>query len=66
MAEKLTLMWETFKMNDTFDMVVLVLVYLYFVGVIGGWIYCCKKWRKEDDEKRQGGPDHRHGRQARR
>lgn len=57
-------MRKFFEMND---MTVLIVAFIYFLGVIGCWIYCCKKWREEEnDKKRQGGSDHRHGRQARR
>jgi len=42
------MMRKFFEMNDT-D--VLVVAVLYFTSVIGGWIYCCKKWRKDDEEK---------------
>lgn len=42
------LMRKFFEMNDT-D--VLIVAILYFSSVIGGWIYCCKKWRKEDEER---------------
>ena len=57
------MMRKFFEMNDT-D--VLIVAFLYFTGVTIGGIYCIRKWREEDDEKRQGGSDHRHGRQARR
>ena len=42
------LMRKFFEMND---MDVLVVAILYFVSVIGGWIYCCKKWKGEESEK---------------
>lgn len=41
-------MRKFFEMND---MDVVVVAILYFVSVIGGWIYCCKKWRKDDEER---------------
>ena len=41
-------MRKFFEMNDT-D--VLVVVILYFVGVIGLGIYCIGKWKKEDEDK---------------
>ena len=53
-----------FEMND---MDVLIIAFLYFATVIGLWIYTCRKWKEEEnDKKRQSGSDHRHGRQARR
>ena len=42
------MMRKFFEMND---MDVLVVAVLYFTSVIGGWIYCCKKWRKDDEER---------------
>ena len=41
-------MRKFFEMNDT-D--VLIVAALYFTSVIGGWIYCCKKWSKEEKER---------------
>lgn len=41
-------MRKFFEMND---MEVLVVAILYFTSVIGGWIYCCKRWRKDDEER---------------
>jgi len=46
------LMRKFFEMNDT-D--VLIVAVLYFTSVIVGWIYCCKKWRKEDEENKGQG-----------
>lgn len=42
------LMRKFFEMND---MYVLIIAVLYFSSVICGWIYCIKKWRKQDEEK---------------
>ena len=41
-------MRKFFEMNDT-D--VLIVAVLYFSSVIGGWIYCCRKWKEDEDEK---------------
>ena len=43
------LMRKFFEMND---MDVLIVAVLYFTGVIGGGIYCIRKWKKEDENKR--------------
>lgn len=44
------LMRKFFEMND---MDVLIVAILYFSSVIGGWIYCCKKWRKDDEGRKK-------------
>ena len=44
------LMRKFFEMNDT-D--VLIVAFLYFTSVIGGWIYCCKKWKEQDNDKKR-------------
>lgn len=43
------MMRKFFEMND---MTVLIVAILYFTSVLLGGIYCIKKWRKEDNEKR--------------
>lgn len=42
------IMRKFFEMND---MDVLVVAVLYFTSVIGGGIYCIRKWKKEDEDR---------------
>ena len=37
-----------FEMND---MDVLIIAFLYFATVIGLWIYTCRKWKEEENDK---------------
>ena len=39
-----------FEMND---MDVVIVAFVYFTSVIGIWIYCCKKWRKDDEGRKK-------------
>lgn len=42
------IMRKFFEMNDT---TVLIVSIIYFTSVAIGWVYCCKKWRADDEEK---------------
>ena len=44
------LMRKFFEMND---MDVLIIAFLYFSTVIGLWIYTCKKWKEEENDKKR-------------
>ena len=44
------LMRKFFEMND---MDVLIIAILYFSTVIGLWIYTCKKWKEEENDKKR-------------
>ena len=43
------LMRKFYEMND---MDVLIVAFLYFATVIGLWIYTCKQWKKQGQEKK--------------
>lgn len=44
------LMRKFFEMND---LDVLIIAFLYFATVIGLWIYTCKKWKEEENDKKR-------------
>ena len=39
-----------FEMND---LDVIIVATLYFTTVIGLWVYTCKKWKEEENDKKR-------------